>query len=148
MSTDIDEAMRSAFEGNFLDASDILATGDQRVKIAAVSAPNAEKDATGRAIDKAIVAFERCKKRLVLNKTNAKAIAMQHGKKPSAWIGKEVTLTVRYLARAFGEQNVPVVRVLPPADVPLTFAMRSKFGSPRPYTPEELTKAGRRGRDD
>lgn len=135
MEADIDERMASQFEGAFLDASDIMAAKkDVLLTISDVVAPCMEKDATGKVIDKPIIAFKGAKKRMILNKTNAKVIAMMHGKKPSEWLGKEVTLTVRYLEKAFGQKNVPVIRVAPPSDKPLTFGMKSKYGSAVPFT--------------
>ena len=129
----LDDAMRSAFEGNFLDATDILHRGDTTVTIESVSAPNTETDSQKKRIDKAIVAFAGCKKRLILNKTNAKIIGMHHGQKASEWVGKKITLTVRFLEKAFGQTNVPVIRVVPPPTSPLTFGMRSKYGAAKPF---------------
>jgi len=134
MATNLDESMRSQFEGNFLDASDIMASGDITLTIAGVVGPSAEKDAKGKEIDKAIVSFVGAKKRLILNKTNAKVIAMAHGTKASQWAGKQITLTVRWLEKAFGQFNVPVIRVVPPADKALTFGMRQKYGAAGPFT--------------
>ena len=130
----LDEAMASQFTGNFLDASDLMASGNITLEISDVVAPNAEKDAAGKVINKAIVAFKGAKKRLILNKTNAKVIAMAHGKKASEWTGKKLTLTVRFLETAFGQKNVPVIRVVPPEGTSLTFGMRSKYGREMPYT--------------
>lgn len=131
--TDLDRAVRERYEGAFIDASDIMASGDITLTIAGVIAPGAEKDASGKIIDKALVAFEKAKKRLVLNKINEKIIAMMHGNKASEWAGKQIRLTVRYLDKAFGQANVPVVRVVPGDDKPMTFSMRKKYGSATPY---------------
>jgi len=128
----IDDAMRSMFEGNFLDASDIKSSGDFTVTIESVTAPGADKDATGKTIDKPILAFAKAKKRLIVNRTNAKILAMQLGKKASEWAGKQITLTVRYLDKAFGQRNVPVIRVKADPSQ-LTFGMRKNYGSPTPY---------------
>ena len=130
----LDEQMASQFTGNFLDASDLMANGNITLEISEVVAPNAEKDAAGKQINKAIVAFKGAKKRLILNKTNAKVIAMAHSKKASEWVGKKITLTVRFLETAFGQKNVPVIRVVPPEGTSLTFGMRSKYGREAPYT--------------
>ena len=132
-SATIDEEMRDLFIGNFMDSSDILAKGNVTVVISDVIAPNKEKDGAGKTINKAILAFEKATKRLIMNKTNCKIVAMMYGQKPSQWIGKPITLCVRYLEKAFGQTNVPVVRVLPPADKPLTFGMRRSFGSDVPF---------------
>lgn len=134
MTSNIDEAMASQFEGNFLDATDLM-KGEIAVEIVEVVAPNTERDkgGKGRPIDKAIVAFKGCKKRLVLNKHNAKIIAMYHGKKPSLWPGKKITLYHRWLKEAFGLPNVPVVRVVPPEGMDLPAGMRKNHGSATPF---------------
>lgn len=137
MTPDIDVQMADQFTGNFLDASDIMANGNITLTISDVVGPNVDKDATGKTINKAIVAFKGAKKRLILNKTNAKVISMAHGKKPSLWIGKQVTLTVRWLRTAFGQDNVPVVRVVPPDGTSLTFGMRSKYGAATSFAKQE-----------
>jgi hypothetical protein len=139
MQADLDERMASQFEGNFLDAADLMASGTKTVTISDVSPPGAERDSTRKVIDKPIVSFEKTAKRLILNKTNAKVIAMAHGKKASQWIGKKITLTVRWLDKAFGETNVPVIRVVPPAGKELTFGMRKRYGAERSFgkQPEE-----------
>jgi hypothetical protein len=131
-STDLDTEMRAAFEGNFLDASD-LSGKDITVVIESIIAPKKEKDSTGKVIDKTIIAFKGAKKRFIANKTNAKCLSMLFGNKASLWIGKEVTLTTRYLAEAFGQKNVPVVRVKVDADK-LTFGMRKKYGAAESFS--------------
>ena len=132
-SATIDEDMRDAFTGNFMDATDILQKGKVTVMIADVIAPNKEKDAAGKVINKPILSFEKATKRLIMNKINCKIVALMYGTKASIWVGKPITLCVRYLEKAFGQTNVPVVRVCPPEDKPLTFAMRKHFGSETPF---------------
>ena len=56
-----------------------------------------------------IVYFEKAKKGLVLNRTNAKTIAKLHGKDTDQWPGKQVTLFGTQ-CEAFGE-TVDCVRV-------------------------------------
>lgn len=131
MATNLDEAMASQFSGNFLDASDLPKGRNVAVTISEVVAPNIERDATKKLIDKAILSFAGKQKRLILNKTNAKIIKMSHGE-PSKWVGQQISLTVRILKEAFGQSNVPVIRVVPPAGVNLTFGMRKKYGAEMP----------------
>ena len=71
---------------------------------------NTIKSADQRVIDKPILHFEGKDRGLVLNKTNARAIARRHGPTMDEWIGKEIQI---YQARvdAFGERDVPAVRV-------------------------------------
>ncbi len=125
----IDESMREMFEGNFIKADDILSSGPIVVTITEIVGPNKEKDAKGRLINRPILSFKGATKRLIVGKLNCRIIAMLHGKKASKWIGVSVTLGARYLKEAFGEKNVPTVRVIPPADKPLPFSMRVWFGS-------------------
>lgn len=135
MNTDpksVDDGVRAQFEGDFLDATDIPA-GGFTVTIAAIVPPNTERDATKKVIDKTILAFDGARKRLILNKTNLKIIALMYGKKASDWVGKKVTLTVRYLEKAFGQTNVPVVRIVPAEDKPMTFGMRKNYGAAQPF---------------
>lgn len=138
MASNLDELMASQFEGNFLDATDLM-TANKTVTIKEVIPPNTEKDkdGKGRLIDRAIISFEGCKKRLILNKINAKIIAMAHGKKSSLWAGKKITLTHRWLKEAFGQTNVPVVRVMPPDGMSLTFGMRKNFGAATSFNQEK-----------
>lgn len=131
--TELDSRMRAAFEGNFLDASDIMRSGNITLEIAGVTAPNDDKDATGKSIDKSILAFKGAKKRLILNKINLKIVASMLGNTASKWIGQKITLTVRYLDKAFGQRNVPVIRVVPDDMAKLTFGMRKNYGAEKPY---------------
>lgn len=134
--SELDAAVRERFEGNFLDATDVMGRPPMKVKICAVVGPGVErdKDGKGKVIDKPIIAFEGCRKRLVCGKTNLRIISSQLGKKASEWVGKEVSLCCRYLAEAFGQKNVPVVRVLATDEKPLTFGMRKHYGSATPFT--------------
>jgi len=141
MEADIDQKMAARFEGAFLDAFDIMAAKkDVTVTISNLVAPGVERDAKKRVIDKAILSFTGASKRLILTKLNEKIVYALHGKAPSKWIGKSITLTVCYLEEAFGEPNVPAIRVVPPPDMPLTFSMRKHYGSPTPWPPKRKNK--------
>lgn len=135
---DLDARMAAMFQGNYLDASDLAGTGDVTLVIDSVVPPNEEKDAAGKVINKGVVRFKGARKAMILNKVNAKMIAMIHGKKSSQWVGKTISLTVRYLKAAFGQQNVPVIRVKPSDAMAMTFGMRKHYGQERPYTDDEL----------
>jgi hypothetical protein len=129
----LDEIVKQQFTGNFIDANDIRERGAIELEVASVSAPGSERDATNKVIDKIVLRFKGAKKALICNKTNLKIIAAQHGTKASQWVGKKVTLTVRYLEKAFGQRNVPVVRVQPTSDGMMTFGMRKNYGAERPF---------------
>lgn len=134
MEADIDQKMSGRFEGRFLDALDIMAAKkDVTVTITDIVAPDTERDAKNKLIDKAILSFKGASKRFILTKINEKILKAIHGKAPSKWIGKEITLTVRYLKEAFNEENLPAIRIVPPPDMPLTFAMRKHYGKSTPW---------------
>lgn len=133
---DIDTKM-AKYEGNFLESSDLMHSPPVTVVIADVKPPNTEKSADGRKIDKPILVFEKATKWFVCGKTNIRILKAWHGKKPSSWIGRQVTIGVRYLKAAFGESNVPTLRIIPPNTVPLPMSARKWFGRETPYPTEE-----------
>lgn len=63
----------------------------------------------GRAEKKPVVLFSDTPKKLVLNKTNAKLIAAQHGADTDKWNGKKITLYPT--TTLFGTATVDCVRV-------------------------------------
>ena len=100
-----------AFEGNYIDA--LCVTGsDATLTIKSVTAPNEEKSANGKLIDRPIVRFNETDKGFILNKTNAKSIGLAYGNEMNRWEGKQITLFAT-TTEAFGEKNVPCVRVRP-----------------------------------
>jgi hypothetical protein len=129
------DAAMAKFEGDFVEAADLMQRS-VTLTISGVVPPNVEKDrgGKGKLIDKPIFSFEKAAKRFICGKTNRRIIQAIHGKKASQWIGKTVTLGVRYLKEAFGEKNVPTVRVLPPPGVPIPMSARKFFGSEHPHT--------------
>jgi hypothetical protein len=60
---------------------------------------------------KPAVAFVGAKKRLALNKTNAKTIAAMYGSDTTNWVGKRITLYPT--TTTFGRDTVECVRVRP-----------------------------------
>lgn len=63
----------------------------------------------GKSEKKPVVLFSDTPKKLVLNKTNAKLIAGQHGNDTEQWIGKKITLYPT--TTQFGLATVDCVRV-------------------------------------
>lgn len=122
------------FEGEYVESADLMGGAPVTLVVKDVIPPNTEKSADGRLVDKPIIVFEGARKRFVMGKTNERIVKAMHGRKPSQWIGKSVTLGVRYLKSAFGENNVPTVRVIPPAGVAIPFAARKHYGSDKPWT--------------
>ncbi len=75
-----------AFPSKFVKAADLHGR-EQTVTIREV---RMEKVQAGRKVP--VLFFERRAKGLVLNKTNAAAIAAMYGKETTAWAGKEITV--------------------------------------------------------
>lgn len=65
---------------------------------------------------KPVLHFEKAEKRMVLNKTNATAIAALYGNETNAWAGKRITLYATPVS-AFGKE-VEALRVRPTAPKP------------------------------
>lgn len=130
---DLDVQM-ARFEGNFIESADLMQK-QATLTIEGVVPPMVEKDKNGQGkpIDKAIISFRGTTKRLIVGKTNERIIKAIHGKKASGWIGKQIKIGVRFLREAFGEKNVPTVRVIPPPEIPLPMAARKFFGAESPY---------------
>jgi F0F1-type ATP synthase alpha subunit len=64
-------------------------------------------------VQKLVLTFRGERKRLVLNKTNAAALAALYGRDSELWKGKEVTLVKRLVAASDGQQ-VMAIRVVRP----------------------------------
>lgn len=122
------------FEGNFVESSDLMKSGAVSLKIKKVHGPNTIKAADGRLIDKPIIEFDGAGKSMIIGRTNERLIKAQHGGKASEWIGKEITIAVRYLREAFGERNVPTLRVILPSNIPSPYACRKHLGQEQPFT--------------
>ena len=120
------------YEGAYLAAEDV--TKPITVTIAKVVPENQEKDAQGRPIDRMVLHFEKATKRWIINVSTYRVLKTMFGKDTANWVGKTITLQRRYLKHAFGEFNVPVVRCIPPADVPVSYSIRKHLGSDVPYS--------------
>jgi hypothetical protein len=125
------------YEGNFLESADMMTAGEIRLTIKAIVPPNTERDSAKKLIKHPIISFEGTDKRLVCNATNERCIKSQFGSKAATWIGKQIVLRVNYLAEAFGEKNVPTLRVINPDGVPVPMAARKWMGQDKPFTKEE-----------
>lgn len=125
--------MSERFEGDFLESADLMQIKSVSLEILGATEPNTEKAADGRLIDKPIIGFKGTPKRMILGKTNVRNIKAEHGAKPSEWAGKRITIEIRYLKKAFGETNIPTLRVIPQT-VPIPFASRKHMGQPEPFS--------------
>lgn len=98
---------RLLFPTDYVAAHD-LGERDVRLKIRAVVIENLQIQG-GRKETKPVVIFHGAKKKLVLNKTNARLIAAQHGNDTVKWIGQFVTLYAT--TTDFGGKTVDCIRV-------------------------------------
>lgn len=85
-----DRHYKLLFPSNYVGAHDLKGK-DVTLTIEAVAIEELTM-AGGKTENKPIVRFKGASKALVLNKTNAKSIAKQHGKTTDDWIGKQITL--------------------------------------------------------
>jgi hypothetical protein len=108
-----------------------LAGRTVNVVIVGVEEVTVPEPRTGKALRKVAVAFRGARKRLLLNATNAKALAKLFGLETDAWTGKGVTLAPENV-RAFGGEHC-VVRVVGAATV--------KMQQPQPATETEAAAA-------
>lgn len=119
-------------EGNFIESADLMQAGEVTLTIDRVSAPGTEKSSDGKPIPHPVVWFKGTGKGLVCNKTNQKNIKAEYGAKVEKWIGQTIVLRVNYLKKAFGEFNVPTIRVIP-QKVPIPFGARKFMGQQTPF---------------
>lgn len=127
------DAACAQFEGPFLDSSDLMNRPPVTLTIETIYPPGEMKAADGRDIDKPVMAFKGARKMLILNKTNQKILKSMFGAKASGWIGHPVTIGVRYLKRAFGQDNVPTIRIIPPEGSAIPFGVQKHMGSEKPW---------------
>ena len=83
---------------------------DTKLEIESVLPRNSQKCKDGKPIDKPILRFVKVKRAMVLNKTNAKLMALHFGNDMAKWVGKSVTLYAT-TCKAFGNPNTPCIRV-------------------------------------
>ncbi len=116
--TTVDEA----FPSNWLKAADLK---NRTVK---VTINRVVFEEIGQNKDeKPVVYFEKVKKGLILNKTNATEIAATHGKQMDGWTGKEIELFSTMVP--FQGQNVAAIRVRAVAELALA-ATETVFAGP------------------
>ena len=112
--------------------------------VESVIAPNTKKDARKKLIDKPILVLKGStrNKEMIVGKTNYKVLVAMFGKKSSSWVGKEITLAVRYLPKSqgFGQENCPCVRIIPPKGQPIPRSAFQFMGRATPYTEGEIER--------
>lgn len=85
---------------------------ERTLTISKVFKANTVKSASGKLIERPIVAFEENGKRFVLNSGNIEALCFATGTiKMINWIGKKVTVHPVLVSECFGQRNVPAIRI-------------------------------------
>jgi len=131
--SELDKKMEQ-YQGDFVESADLMHLPPVTLKIAGVVPPKTEKDSAKKIIERPILSFEKARKRLVVGKTNERILKALLGAKASGWIGKDVTIGVRYLAEAFGQKNVPTLRIIIPDGKPVPFSVKKHYGKETPWT--------------
>ncbi len=115
----------------FLYADDLLKDGqfrDVTLTIAEVHAANTLFGADQKPVEKMALGFAGTEKKLVLNNTNERLVRMATGStKSDGWAGKKVTL-YPVAINAFGEKNVPAIRIRTPEGTPIQMSVRKQLG--------------------
>lgn len=115
----------------FLYADDLLRDGrwiEATLTIREIAEPGTLKGANGEVVKDMSLGFEKTRKWLVLNKTNKRLLRIETGSsKPEGWIGHKVTLYPATI-NAFGEKNVPCIRVRLSDGKPVPFGVRKFLG--------------------
>ena len=96
------------FDSDYLEAAHL--DGETVLTVAAITPRGQKKSKDGKLIDKPILTFEKVKRGMVLNKTNAKVCALMFGNKMESWVGKQITI-MPAVCDAFGKKNTPCIRV-------------------------------------
>ncbi len=112
----------------FLASEDLIGLGERQVTIAGVYEHNGETMQDGRKKDLFSIAFEKTPKRMVLNATNRRTLAMAFGADVTAWVGKQVGLYVQDGVRnPAGGETVTGLRIRAKADPALIKAKRDSM---------------------
>lgn len=96
------------YEGDYLEAAHL--GSETSLTVSEVVAKNTTKAKDGRVIDKPIIKFKEAKRGLILNKTNAKILALMFGANMESYIDERVTLYPT-TCEAFGKKNTPCIRI-------------------------------------
>lgn len=140
---EIDDAVIGRYEGPYVEAQELMAAGagGVRIVIESVIPPGTERDSRKKLIDKPMLVLKGAtkNKKMIVGKTNYRILSAIHGKKPSGWAGKEITIAARYLPKSqgFGQENCPCVRVIPPRGTAIPHSAFLFMGKPSPVVEGE-----------
>ena len=139
--SEIDDVVCSRFEGDYIEAQELMHATGVKVTIESVIPPGTEKDSRRKVIDKPMLVIKGStkNKKMIVGKTNYRILSAIFGKKASAWVGKEIVLACRYLpkSKGFGQENCPCVRVIPPRGTSIPHSAYQFMGSAKPVMPDE-----------
>lgn len=79
----------------FLASEDLIGAGEVQLEISGVYEHSGETMQDGRKKDLFSIAFAKTPKRMVLNATNRRTLAMAFGKDVKDWVGKKVGVYVK-----------------------------------------------------
>lgn len=124
-------ADKKEYGDGFLYADDFVRDGKWcqfALTIKGIVPPNTIKAANKQMVDKVCLQFEEASKILAVNTTNERLLKMACGSaKSDNWVGKKVTF-YPVSVDAFGQTNVPALRVRLPKEVPMPFSARKQLG--------------------
>jgi len=112
----------------FLASEDLIGAGEVTLEISGVFEHHDETMQDGRKKDLFSVAFAKTPKRMVLNATNRRTLAMAFGKDVQGWVGKKVGIYVQDGVRnPAGGAAVTGLRINAKADPALLKAKRAEM---------------------
>lgn len=112
----------------FLASEDLIGRGEIQLEITGVFEHQGETMQDGRKKDLFAIAFAKTPKRMVLNATNRRTLAMAFGADVSGWVGKKVQLYVQDGVRnPAGGETVTGLRIKAKADPALLKAKRAEM---------------------
>ena len=112
----------------WLASEDFIGLGDVQLVIAGVYQDSAEVMQDGKKKDFFSLAFEKTKKRMVINATNRRALAAAFGADTAAWVGRGVKIYVQDgIRNPAGGATVSGLRLRITADPELVRAKRDQM---------------------
>ena len=123
-----------AFPSKYLSAEDLGDIGTE-VTVTIAQVMMEDMQTQGTVERKLMVSFAGASKKLVLNKTNAKAIAYLWGDDTDDWIGKRITLTVQSVQFKSDIVNAIRVKLVKPDDATPAAVAPAPAAAPVPAAP-------------
>jgi hypothetical protein len=114
-----------AYPSDYLCAADIIGLGPDGIKLVIdrVEMPGTAKFPDGKPVTKPILHFQKAKKGLVCNATNAKRIVLHYGapaRDLNLWKGREIRLICEMVRNPLEGCKTPAIRVAKPGQKGVT----------------------------